>query len=983
MRFFTPKQKISRRAALAMVISALVMVGTPLATVEKAYARLHGGLAVGSSSFLIPLSLNNLSGSSSFVTPMLSFVQVFADGDIPVNGSVVFNDSNGNPVAVQMDQVAFWPSGCVREAVLTFNCAETWAASAIKSYTVKASNNAPNNTPNSGVWTGTSKAAVLTAFKGASAFQVKFTGFDAGGATYTMDVNRVLNTYNDVTAGWGSYPRGGYEFCKIGPTCVELHLFEYIQNQATNNTQGYVRCDLYIKMAAPGGPYIIDGNSIQPNMWNTVPLSSTAEQFGNKQTRFASIVEIFNGASRVAAVGGPNDLRTVTGISSNFNTSTNRYAAAAGSFFPQTGVAFTSTSALPAGNMSSGIVYWPAYVGGNANPYLISAKTIAGNIENGQYHNWSQNMSVAQGAVVFNTTNNLWYYYTNAGMTLGSGTGPSGTGTGISDGTATCNCCSLQFTSQGSGTVTAFPVYVSFAGAGFAFVDQIGNPLWVGSGAYPQIFPGHDFTYLTTKTKFLPPYNNVATINPGAAVPLYTNYSPQQAVGGLPTQGIDSSGDGAGDQRIGYASEWAVCSLFQPAQPKYVYSTIQMSLSMMNFPATYMYDESGGHPFVANNGTNNSGVPYPDFPSLIPGWSAGNTAGSNPTTVQPRGATWSAWDISLQNQSGYNNQYYFPSSHFPCTWQIPWLKTGRTIFLEQGLSHANATCFMTYNGSQTLGGYTYQPLIAGLKNSDQLRAFGWATRTLCQAMWMVPNSHCMYPIFRDYYDDNAKYQALRIATFPANQLPLGFMPNDVEAGVSDGVGGWAAWMGYFWMMALNMEQWRGGLTPNEATNKYWGVAADQYAKQFKIWDPALDPGAPNYCATYRTVYGPNTSNWTTAYTDPAVVNNQTYLTGNSQTVAPYPAFPFDNDNSPGFGTVPYFELVAGNHNAFNYYGNMARMAARIRTMAKPADTLVASFLAAFTANIKARTGVSTDGGFNWGYLDGGGSGINPLAFCCF
>lgn len=954
----------------------VVLSGTSANTATNSFQT--GTTAVAS------LSLNNLNSTTAFATPLMTIAHPFADGDIPNGGSVTLNDSNSNPVTVQMDQVALWPSGCVRMAALSFNCAETWSASTSKTYTVGSSATAPNNTPISGTWTGTSTAAIVSAFKAATAFQVRFTGFDAGAATYDIDVNRILTNYNDVIVGWGtSYPRGGYEVTKVGPVCVELHVWEYIRNQSTTKTQGYVRCDLYIKMPAPGGPYIIDGSVSQPNMWNTVPLSSTAEQFGNEQPRFMSVMEIFNSASRVAAVGGPNDLRTVTGISANFNTSTNRYTAANGAFFPQTGVAFSSTGTLPAGNMAAGVVYWPAYLGGGANPVLATAKVIAGTMETGQYRNWSQGLGVGVGDILFNTTNNTWYYYTSPGNTSSSGTGPSGTGSGITDGTATCDCCSLRFTTQGSGTITAYPVYGSFAAAACSFVDQVGNPLWVGAGAFPDIYPGHDFTYLTTKTKFVPPYAPVTTVAPGAAIPLYTDYSPTQAVGGLPAQGIDSSGDGDGDQRIGYVSEWAVCSLFQPTQPKYVRSTIQMALSIMNFPGIYMYDESGGHPFVANNGTNNSGTPYTNFPNLIPAWTANNTPGSFPSAVYARGATWSAWNTSVQNQTGYNSQYYVDNSHFPCTWQIPWLKTGRTIFLEQGLTHANASCFMTYNGSQVLGGYTYQPLIAGFKNSDQLRGFAWAWRTLFQAIYIIPNSHSMYPYLRDVYDDNAKWQALRIPTFPANQQVLGYWPNDVEQGVSGGVGGWAAWMGFFCMHSLNMEDWRGGLTPNEATHHYWGTAADFYAKQWQIWDPALNAGAPNYCATYRTVYGPNTSNWTTAYTDPAVVNTQTYNTGNAQTVAPYPAFPFDNDNSPPFGSTPYFELAAGNHNAFNYYGNMGRMAAKIRTLAKPSDTLVASFLSAFTANIKARTGVSTDGGFTWGYTDGGGSGINPLTFACF
>ncbi len=933
-------------------------------------------LAAGKSNLPIKFSLNNLSGKVSFAKPMVSFVQVFADGDIPAGGSVTATDSGGNPVAVQMDQIATWPSGCVRKAELTFVCAETWGASASKNYSINSSASAPDNSPNSVTWGGTTAAAWVAALAAASNFKVVFTGFDAGSATYDMQVNRIIRTYNNVTSGWGtSYPRGGWEVVKQGPACLEFRFWEYIENVSSSKTHGYVRVDMTIKCAAPAGPYDIDCWVSMPNIWNTVPLSSAAEQFGNKAGRFAAIAEIYNGATRVEAGGGANDPRAVTISNANFNTATNRIRAALNSFFPQCGVAFSSSGTLPSGNMSASDVYYPVYPYSGANPWLIRERSSALAIDNNAYHNWAANQAVGVGDLYFNATSNIFYICRQAGTTSSSGTGPSGTGAGINDGTATWDCISVVFTSQGTGTITAYPVYAAFPSCGYAIVDQKGNPLHVGTGSFPEIFPGHDFPYLTTASKFTPPYNLVATVEP-TVITLATNYNPHQNIGGLPSFAIDSTGDGVGDQRVGYLSEWAVGSLFQPAEPRFVYSVIQQSISWLNYPWSFMFDESGGHPLVANNGTNNSGAAYTHLPNPIPGWNEFNIAGHASPGIAARGNTWSAWSLTARDWNGFNGQYYFDDTHYPCTWQVPYLKTARYIFLCQAIAHTASNCAMTYNATKTVGGATYRCIIGAETNSDQLRGWGWGTRTLVQCMYLMPDRHPMQNYIRDLYNDTGKYHAVRLASLPANQQVLGFFPNAVEQGVRGGVGGWAPWMGFITMVPFNMEQWRGGLTSQEASKGYWGQAADFFAKQWQIWDPAIDPKAPNSMTAYRLTYGPTPGNWSTSYTTAADVANHSYSTNNIE-IAPYPTYPYDHDNDATHMIAP------GNINAWNYYGNMGRMALKIRTLGKPSDTLAANVLAQFTANIIRITGRSTEGGFRWGYLDHGGSGVNPLAFCCF
>src|SRR6185312_4518073 len=156
----------------------------------------------------VKVSLINLSEKESFAKPMISFVQVFADGDIPPSGSIALTDSAGSPISVQIDQIATWPSGCLRKAELTFVASETWAPSATKTYQINSSASPTSSAPNGVTWGGATPAQWAQALAAASNFKAVFSGFDAGSATYDMQVNRIISKYHDVTSGWGiGYPR--------------------------------------------------------------------------------------------------------------------------------------------------------------------------------------------------------------------------------------------------------------------------------------------------------------------------------------------------------------------------------------------------------------------------------------------------------------------------------------------------------------------------------------------------------------------------------------------------------------------------------------------------------------------------------------------------------------------------------------------------------------------------------------------------------
>ena len=628
-------------------------------------------------------------------------------------------------------------------------------------------------------------------------------------------------------------------------------------------------------------------------------------------------------------------------------------------FFPQQGVVFTSTGALPAG-IAPNTIYWPAYINGAVtDPFLCTQRAYASRVErNGTQPNWAANAKYVAGSSVV-MSNGVLYMCVQSGASAASG-GPSGTGSTIVDGTCQWENMSVPFANQGSGTITAYPVNACFPSTGWHCGDQYGDPIWVGPGARPAIFPGHDFSYLTTRSKFTPCYNiNAGFQTTNMAVPLF---APNKNFGGI-QWAMSTGGDGAADQRIGYISNNEVVTLYNPKDPYYLRATVQAALSFSNFPFSYMNDEAGGQPFVGNNGTNGTGVPYANLPPLLPAWAGNNTPGRGGTTFG-RGANWLPWSGAIQDQAGYGGQYYSTpdGSHMPALWQIAYLKTGRPCFLEQAVQMANSQCFMGYlTKRQTLGGTTYYCIINGASGACQLRAWAWAWRSLCQALYMLPAQHVFYPVLRDYYNDNAAYQAGRLATFPPQQAKFGIV-NCLDHGSSTGAKGHLApWMGYFVHMVVAMEVWRGGLTGPTAGNNL-GKLLDYMGAAWSLYAPSVSPNAINYISAYDLVYSPvsgGAGGWASTYTTAPALFAASIQDG----AIPGPAFFADemyDQNATGGRLTANFPANC------NWYGSVARAALTMHKLVRPNDPTVAAVLAACLASTHAATGISlSTAGIQW------------------
>jgi len=887
----------------------------------------------------IPLTLINLDKSNSYIAPRVSYGHAFADGDIPAAGSVRLTDSKGNPVLVQMDAVSLWPSGCPRFVVLSHRCAETFAPGSSVSYLVGSSTRAPNNRP-ARAW-GDSPEATLSA---KTNFMVEYSGFDAKESTFTVSLNTILSSYRAFP--WGShYPRGGWERTKVGPACMEWHAWQYLINDMTSRPQGYVRCDMWIKAWSPKGPFEIDVRTSQPNMWNTI--SHDSEGYNRSPGRWATLCVVRNGAAIIQYAGGPGDYRTTTIANSRFDAATSRIRAAFDSLFPQQGIVFTSSGSLPSGLVPDRL-YWLAYWGA-PDPYICAERAFAAAIEMGETSQWQPDTSYSSdygGQYVIN--GNVIYVCVKSG-TSGSSGGPTGTGDAIVDGTCLWQNASVPFADQGSGTISAYPVNACFPSTAWLTADAYGNPLWNGPGVRPPIFPGHDFAYLTTESKFVPCYNIDAgsqTTDQSLSV-----YAPNRNFGGILWY-QDTTGDGPDDQRIGYVDNWGVATLYNPTDPFYAYSSIQSALCYNNALFSYMTDERGGLPFAANDGPHKNGTPYKNLPSVQLGFSPGNAPEFGV-------GNWVPWSTNSRGRSGYGGQYYVDTSHTPASWQVPYLKTGRGCFLDQGIHLGNVNCFMQYVNRATLGSTTYY-CVPNAGVGIQERAWAWALRSLCQAVYVIPAAHPFRPVLEDYYNDNAAFQAAYYAHYvPAQAVALGFLNVLDSGGTANGHIG--PWQQFFVFLCVAMETWRGGLTGADS-GKNWRGFLDYMNNFWKIYRGNL-PGSMYYIGLYELVYSPNSQDLLTAYQHPIDALSASFNSGyNPGLSPPYPNGGLYDPN----GTESNYLLVADYPWNCNWYGSIARAAMKMVTVAEPSNKALAAMLQELISYTSSATGISTKtAGIQW------------------
>lgn len=874
-------------------------------------------------SALVQVSFNNVSGTS-YATPTVSFFQPFKDGDIPVNGSVTATDSLGNPVTVQMDQTALWPSGRMSGAVITLPLSETYGAGVSKTYTLTSSSSPPVTTLPGG-WGGDPNAH-------APDIRVQYAGGDAGSNTYTAKLQTILGTYSNYP--WGtSFPKGGWRLTKAGPNCVEWHAWQYLINDSTGFPQGYVRCDMWVKALSPTGPYEVDVKTSMPNVWNTI--STNSEMYNQYPNRFAANVTILNASTPVAYYGGSNDVRATTAV---FNNGTQQVTLASSGTLGQTGVIFSTGGSLPTGILSN-TIYWPS------NGKLFTQRLFACNNDNGfTYPAFTPGGAYGPQSYCTNTGTGQSYFTFNGG-TAGS---TSPTGATFTDGTVTWERISPVFTDNGSGTITASPIYACFQNGGWAAADLNGDPIWVGSGTKPRVYPGHNTTYLFS-SKAMPPYNT------GASSAITDSTPPQYGPTTIPGTSLwlyqDTTGDGPGDQRIGHVDNYGLVSLYSPTDVYYINASLQSALVWNQYGTNSLYDERNGLPFAPDNGPNNNGTPYTNYPTPMANWIPSNVPGGSGRSPSTPGNSWVRWaTTSAGINGGLGGQYWSDNSHTPCPMQVPYLKTGRTIFEDLMVSYAQSSAYLGYGTYINYNGTTSYNAINS-NSSQQMRAWAWSLRNLCQGLYYCSNSHPAKQVLQAAYKSHFAYQAWRYSNMPSQAGILGVIDCNVNQD-----GNYAPWQYHFLDIQIALEQWRGGLVAGTGSNV--STVFNYMSNHYQTYSAGTDI---YYSGLYYMRYSSVPLDFTTCYTSGAAAIAATLPQGNvANQPAPSGGINDGNNNNP-----PYF---LANPQFVTAYGFITQTAMKTRSAA--GDSTVNGFLSTVTSDISGQTGVtSAQGGALWTFVN--------------
>ena len=462
------------------------------------------------------------------------------------------------------------------------------------------------------------------------------------------------------------------------------------------------------------------------------------------------------------------------------------------------------------GSLGSGLstnsVYWLTWDGNNApyggasNVWLVSSRVIAAAVGSGTLP-WAPNqgaLSYSQVPLPTTCTNDggKLYVCVSQGTAAASG-GPTGLGSAITDGTITWSLAGPPFTTQGSGTISVIPMMATYPFTSTHLLDSEGDRIWVGA-TKPPILVGHNFAYLSQKSKCIPPYVVGLTMS-NWGTPY--NYSPGNQMW---YWDFNAGGDNVGDNRIGYINDWAIRSLYNPFDKN---NDISMKSLCLSFFEQHFWeiDETVGNLPIWNNGPSNSGSSYTNFGSSNPnGVSMPFIAFGTPTTPVQVGP--SAAEI---DQPGFYERYgtWCDTSHCPSPWIVPFLKTGNDEWREPGLILSNHQLgnYLTYGtplGGITISGTTYwRPDILG----GQVRGMGWGARQRGMSLHFLPANDPALPYWRDLMASNSGYFALAPATLTSQERTMGLDLHNMFNGATSQQN----WMLDICYLGIGMEAVRG------------------------------------------------------------------------------------------------------------------------------------------------------------------------------
>ncbi|MEO6779434.1 MAG: hypothetical protein ABI196_00680 [Bradyrhizobium sp.] len=697
-------------------------------------------------------------GMPSQTNPLLQFGMPIARSELPASGfKPALYDATGTTFIqdLQIDQSASgWSDGSINYAVLTgYGTGTTIAGGGNGTFRVKAIAGSPSNTP------------VCTLAQLASGSDIKAV-VKVGTSTNTVSVNTILATYGGIG---GSGNAQGYVYqWKVGPKACQWEFGQWLQDDSSGAFHRWFMVRLYVTALSPSGPFIVSGELAQSNAYGP-NASGTVGPTQYASINVADSIEIFDGATRIGVVCGPNDTRNGTFTPANVALGTSASIAVTSGIVGYCAAGFSSTGTLPAGLSATG-TYWPwTDSSGHVVPMLKKGTLYL------LYNRNILKVVPVNGLAVTTTkycvANGAYYICTIAGTS--SGQLPTGSVFTDSNGVQ-WTALSAQMTSTGTGTHTMVLKATTCAWTKVPFVGTDTYPFWSGAGSLPKFGPGYDFTYLTQKTKSmlrLDPANTANVVGWIGPIDTFVHNTPVD----IPIF-IAQTGESLNDERVDIVSNSAICSIHRPDDPGFLRHIRNVALSFMD-RQYYMRDERS-HTIVSHNyGPARNGLTnYPNMGPLNPLWH-NQSGGVSPAGSPKGGVPFDQIPADFYGYGQFDSADNAEASHNPNPFYWPALTSGEPMFFNAMMEYFSAEAGVTGAGnslrSWTNGGLSYT---FAYGTQQQMRGAGHQFKTAMQTEWLLADAHPAKALLSDIMDDTSNQllnwlKATESATAIANGWP--------------------------------------------------------------------------------------------------------------------------------------------------------------------------------------------------------------------
>jgi hypothetical protein len=704
----------------------------------------------GGGGALFAIRVYNPTGGSVSNIPQ-QYKQPFQQGDLPTGTHLEMRKSDQTTVvASQQDGCSTWAQdGSCQAVTVNFTEPDTISSGgAYATYYGFAVSGAPNNTP--AVTTANITANTNFCYKTSDLFQAS--GTAETGTWDLLCLNNVLTNltqYNGST-GYGSNPVGGWEYTAQGPNVTSIHAFMYAKRVSDNAIHKWIRTDAWFEFRGSGStpcPCKMQAVVSQPNTYG--PLSGgTVGQATETGYYFSATLQ--NGATVMYSWGGSADARNITTLtSSNFNTTTEIMTLPGGNAWEKTGgvfpVKFASTGTCPTG-LTCGTTYWIWMQGATNN--LANAD---------QSQLWTNECAPTSG---------------------------------------NCTNTPIDLTSAGTGTITITPLIPLNPFGGAAFLDSTAQPIYTDSAGAVTTAPvtliAQDFNYLTQKTKAVMPYITANWLNMQTLASAYTYYPGTY----LWPADINQTGDGIGDERIGFIPHSPANALHQPNSPTWAQQS-RVFAAAWSRAHMYHMDEVSGQPVVLNNGHAKNGVTYATLGVVNPGYR------SYPYNT----GTWLTPSTNNVDKDMFQERYgvWIDGSHLPVPQQEIFLRSGDPMWQFSMIQEALATKANYYWTNFPVNSVNYyRP--TGV--NGQTRGVAWSGNVMDQVDYFEPETSPLALYFHDLEQDDADWAYQWHNTqAPAHMSALGYFMLDTAVGFAGNY--FQNWQTDFVFMRFARQTWRG------------------------------------------------------------------------------------------------------------------------------------------------------------------------------